>query len=437
MIVRLAMRMGLHRDPKHYVSLTPFQGEMRRRLWTFVRQSDLLFSFQMGLPSMIRTGDCDTALPRNIYDHEFDEDTKVLPPPRAQTIETPVTFMIAMSSLSFVFGKIVERLQNVHTPPYEEIMALDNELRETFAALPAFLRLKPLEESDVDSTSTLIMRFDLSFLYYKSQCVLHRRYTTKARENPRYNHSRRTCVDASMELLRQQASLHRESEPNRLLHSVRWYVNSLTTHTFLLAATLVSLDLWHSAKAEQRGIASGDMEMWGTDRRVEMIEALKASTDIWAELANASMEAYKAAEIGNIMLKKLEEMHFQTENLKAQKAFGFTKVTAAKAPIPPTRRLNARDEDKPEHSAALTLGMLSTGGLPISGQQPQAGYPGPYATGVGSLMGEMAAPLGSAPSAPGTNPSDLLTSAGTTTAPSPFSLFTNSSGVMDNVDWVS
>lgn len=63
MIVRLAMRMGYHRDSKLFPNVTPFQGEMRRRIWTFVRQSDLMFSFQLGLPSMIRLGDCDTALP--------------------------------------------------------------------------------------------------------------------------------------------------------------------------------------------------------------------------------------------------------------------------------------------------------------------------------------------------------------------------------------
>lgn len=65
-VARLAMRMGYHRDSKVFPNITPFQGEMRRRVWTFVRQSDLLFSFQVGLPSMIRTVDSDTEL-RGIY----------------------------------------------------------------------------------------------------------------------------------------------------------------------------------------------------------------------------------------------------------------------------------------------------------------------------------------------------------------------------------
>lgn len=53
-IVRLSLRMGYHRDPSNYPSLSPFQGEMRRRVWSFIRQLDTLFSFQLALPSMIR-----------------------------------------------------------------------------------------------------------------------------------------------------------------------------------------------------------------------------------------------------------------------------------------------------------------------------------------------------------------------------------------------
>ena len=75
MIVRLAMRMGYHRDPSNYPSLGPYQGEMRRRIWATVRQMDIMFSFQLALPGMIRKNDCDTALPRNMFEDEFGPDS--------------------------------------------------------------------------------------------------------------------------------------------------------------------------------------------------------------------------------------------------------------------------------------------------------------------------------------------------------------------------
>ena len=104
MIARLAMRMGYHRDPKLFPNLTPFQGEMRRRIWTFVRTADLLFSFQVALPSMIRIGDSDTELPSNLFDDEFDEDSTSLPPSRPATEATPISYMIAKGRLSFGFA---------------------------------------------------------------------------------------------------------------------------------------------------------------------------------------------------------------------------------------------------------------------------------------------------------------------------------------------
>lgn len=44
MVVSLAMRMGYHRDARHYPNLTPFAGEMRRRVWCMIVQLDLMVS---------------------------------------------------------------------------------------------------------------------------------------------------------------------------------------------------------------------------------------------------------------------------------------------------------------------------------------------------------------------------------------------------------
>lgn len=425
MIVRLAMRMGLHRDPKYYPNLAPFQGEMRRRVWTVVRQSDLLYSFQLGLPSMIRLGDCDTDLPRNIFDDEFDEDTKILPPSRSLTTATPVSYMIAKATVAFAFGKIVESLHAVRSSSYEEIMKLDHEYREAYSKVPHHLLLRPLEDSLLDPVTTLMQRFNLSILYNKGQCVLHRRFLSRARDNPRYAHSRRTCVDSSMDLLNHQATLHYESRPGRRLHSLKWYISSLTSHDFLLAATLVCLDLWYTAEAEILGRCSGDFQVWGLERRGDMIRALEVSRGIWLELRDQSMEAFKAGEILGLMLTKLEGMHRQAETRTTQSQYQYP--NGAPQYTPP-------EDEKPEHSAALTLGMLSTGGLtPNPSQMFPSTYP--FTPGTSANMTDMQ-PRGLSPGfgveqAPN----------GIQPAPSPFSFLTNANGGLDmpptNLDWVS
>ena len=429
MIVRLAMRMGYHRDPKYFPSLAPFQGEMRRRVWTFVRQSDLLFSFQIGLPSMIRLSDCDTETPRNIFDEEMDEDSTNLPPSRPCTTPTPVSYMIAKANLAYAFGKIVECLHSVNPPAYEEIVRLDGDLRETYASLPPYLHLQSVEDSTLDPVASVMQRYNLSVLYHKGQCVLHRKFLSKARENSRFAHSRRTCVDSSMELLRHQATLHSESRPGRRLHCMKWYISSLTSHDFLLAATLVSLDLWYSAHADGTGGISGELDQWDLESRTERIQAIQNSRDIWNELRDQSMEAFKAAELLAVMIDTIKNMRAQSWNRQQQYQFSdMTNGTTGTVPY------NPPEVEKPEHSAALTLGLLSSGGLtPNSAALFNGGFSAAPAN--VSNLGEMQ-PMGMSP-----NFSMDSSGNGFGSGLNPFTILTNSNGALDlpssNLDWVS
>ena len=432
MIVRLAMRMGYHRDPKYFPNITPFQGEIRRRVWTFVRQSDLIFSFQIGLPSMIRLGDCDTGLPRNIYDDEFDEDTRVLPLPRSMSEPTPVSYMIAKSSMVFAFGKIIESLHSTSACPYEDVMSLDQNLRDARAQIPTHLRLKTIEESASDPGTLILQRFNLSMLYHKGQCVLHRKFLTRARENNKYAHSRRTCIDSSMELLHHQATLNYESRPGHRLHGMKVFINSLATHDFLLAAVIVCLDLAYPGEADCTGRSSTDMYTWGSERRDDMIRALEVSQEIFKETKDKSMESYKAYEILGVMLEKTRFQRDQKNSRVPQGMFpGF-----AGASIPgldSSTTFGQQVEEKPEHSAAMTLGMLSNGGMtPNSATMFNGAYPpGP---GNNANMSEMQA-SGSIPNYPVEQSVN-----GPTSAPTPFSFLANSNPMVDvssaNLDWV-
>jgi hypothetical protein len=427
MIVRLAMRMGYHRDPKYYPSITPFQGEIRRRVWTFIRQSDLLFSFQIGLPSMIRMGDCDTEMPRNLYDDEIDEDIKALPPSRPATEATPVSFMIAKSSMTSALAKVIENLHSSSTCTYDDILALDQNLREARAEFPPHLRLRSIEESSLDSGPIVMQRFNLSILYHKGQCVLHRKYLARARENNRYAHSRRTCVDSSMDLLRHQETLHYESLPGRRLHGMKVFISSLTAHDFLLAAMIVCLDLWYGAEAEGAGRSSGDLYTWGLERRADMIQALEISNSIWVETRDESMEAYKASETLTIMLKKLK--YNQTNGTSNHFPFP-TVANGSENPRP----YGSRVEEKPEHSAAMTLGMLSHGGMtPNSAAIFNGGFPSIPSSHLN--LGETL-PSGLATSYPMEQPPN-----GAAIGPTLFSFLGNGNPMQEvpptNLDWVS
>ncbi|KAK5275373.1 hypothetical protein LTR16_012536, partial [Cryomyces antarcticus] len=94
--------------------------------------------------------------------------------------------MIAKGRLVFTFGDIVQRVQSLTYPPtYDEIMKLDNALRESRLVIPPHLQMRPIYETPTDTPTLIAQRFGLELLYLKSQCVLHRKFVTPGRDTQR------------------------------------------------------------------------------------------------------------------------------------------------------------------------------------------------------------------------------------------------------------
>ncbi|OKL58423.1 hypothetical protein UA08_06114 [Talaromyces atroroseus] len=341
-VSRLAMRMGYHRDSKLFPNITPFQGEMRRRVWLYLRQADLLFSFQVGMPSMLRPDDTDTELPRNLCDEDFNPDSAEIPPSRSNDQPTPISYLIAKGRLSLVFGRVMDHTSLVRNAPYEVVLDIDSELRQARDLIPEHLKIRSFEECPLDPTDLILSRYYVESVYHKAQVVLHRRYISRARENPRFTHSRRTCIDSSLELLYQQSIFFSQKLPGgRLLTKVR--DNAINNSNFLLAATIICLDLHHSMQLQAAGRPTGDVYIWGRERRDEMLAAIQRSRDIWHAQKDESMEAWKMAGMITVMLEKL----------KVAPSTAETKNSSAMLEVP--------DE---KQNAAMTLGLLSSGMSP-------------------------------------------------------------------------
>ena len=366
-VVRLAMRMGYHRDSKMFPDISVFQGEMRRRVWSLIRQADLLFSYQVGLPGMIRPSDNDTDFPRNLYEEDFNEDSTELPPERPFDEPTPISYSITKGRLCSVFGRVLEQSQKIKGTSYEEIMDIDSELRRTCEMIPDHLRVRPMSECQNDAPALIVCRFGVSksheplllglslivqfqimSIYHKAQCVLHRPFLNRARDNPRYIPSRRACIESSLELLKYQVMQHSESRPGGLLQGRQWYNSSLSSHDFLLAGTILALDLFHDLQIRASGRDPATSYGWGLNRHEESIAALQRSRDIWNELKDQSLEAWKAAVIIGLLLEKLGQEPKDTQTYDTQ------------------------DE---KQNAALTLGLLSSGMTPMGLSSPPPQFP--------------------------------------------------------------
>lgn len=84
--VRIAQKMGLHRDGTSF-GLSPFEIEMRRRLWWQIIALDARFAFMSGLGHALLPRVWDTKEPRNLNDADLYASAAELPPDRDSPTE--------------------------------------------------------------------------------------------------------------------------------------------------------------------------------------------------------------------------------------------------------------------------------------------------------------------------------------------------------------
>lgn len=254
MAARLAQRQGYHRDAAKMPggrAMTPFDAEMRRRCWFQIQSSDLLFSFQNGMPPIITQETCDVGYPTNLTDDDFDEGCVSLPEPRPPTDPLPILAYITKSRLCFVMRRVVRHVLAVAPALYSETIALDRELREWHESVPACLRIRTIRNTAfTDANYTIMHRLMLELMYLKSLCILHRPYLTTHKHDAEYNASRQICRESALMILEMQAELDIETGSGGRMYEDRFMVSNLTLHHFLLAAMIICLDLSESTDIE-------------------------------------------------------------------------------------------------------------------------------------------------------------------------------------------
>jgi hypothetical protein len=275
---------------------------MRKRVWTFIRQADVMFSFQMGLPSMIGPHLLRGSLPRNIHDDEsLFEGCSTLPAALSDREYTRISFLIAKSKLVFGFAHALEEINRSSTPKWDRILEIDRELRQIYDEVPGNYKLGTF--SGHDSFILVSARFILASIHHKSLCVVHSKFLEIAKSDTRYVYSRRVCLNSALSILRFQVIQNQDIPVDGRLRSLTNYQTSFTLHDYLLAATIISADLCSDAWT---GKSLNRQALTGIPTRIEMIKALDTSARIFGQMRNRSMEAYKAADVLGMLVKKLQ-----------------------------------------------------------------------------------------------------------------------------------
>jgi hypothetical protein len=338
-LLRLALQQGYHRDPSQYPNISAFDGEMRRRLWFFISQHELLFSVKVGLPRAIRFSECDTRPPRNLHDEELYLGMKELPPSRPESEQTDVSYFIAKFPTMQAYGNVIEFLHIVQPQPYQEVLRLDRILIESLETVPTLFRVRSFEEMKNDPPHRIMERCFIHSFYHKAVCVLHRKYwsATPLSDKTGLNYySRDRCVGSSIALLDQQAAMHDACRQGGPLFGIKWYQFSIMNHDLLLAAMIICLDL---VIANRVGSTHRDSI---TETR-QKLNAIKRSKSIWEDIIHCCRDARSAVTILTSALSMLSdtmgETHFPasgTNNIAESLRFNLSveDKPAIEAPIP-------------------------------------------------------------------------------------------------------
>lgn len=328
LVLRLAFRMGYHRDPSALPGeISPFESEMRRRVWLHIFQLDTLLSFQIGAPSMIPAEFCDAQVPRNLYDADMHVGMSDLPPSRPSSENTPMLYATSKAGVMRIFKKIVAHTTSLAPLSYSTTITLDAKMRGAYTLVPDFLKSRDIAQSLMDSSEIILNRCTIELLYLKGLVVLHRRYIRHEPQNTTFDPSRRFCVEAALEILARQGDLHQAFQPGGRLQEDQWMLSTLMIYDFLLAAMVICLDLSVRLETYSSTLTDGDNGLVSREMR-----ALKKSQQIWAASEHRSSESRVASLTLDLMTHKVSERQAMFSSTDAPRSIAHALPTNLELP---------------------------------------------------------------------------------------------------------
>ncbi|PYI06521.1 C6 zinc finger protein [Aspergillus sclerotiicarbonarius CBS 121057] len=240
-LLRTAVNMGLHRDPRHLPHATVFSAEMRRRLWNTILEVSLQSSITSGGPPMVTLDDFDAEPPGN-----FDDEQLTMENPEANSER--FTRMSIARTLHKTFPlrlAIVKFLNDMSSHgTYEETLRLDTQLRASYKelcqTLQAYNPTTPPPQFAIGAVDVLMQRYLSS---------LHLPYFALAMHEAAYAFSRKVAVETALKIWR---SAYQSSSPSS--ETFNRFVTSgagLFRTTTVQASTVIATELKFQLQEEQ------------------------------------------------------------------------------------------------------------------------------------------------------------------------------------------
>ncbi|KAF5570553.1 transcription activator acu-15 [Fusarium pseudoanthophilum] len=173
--VRIAQQRGYHVDGDDFLqALTPFQVEMRRRVWYYLQYYDVLLSLEHGLPPLIHEDTYSISHPTDMTDDEFDEDAKVIFSSQA-TVAHAALPCVYMSHLLPILRRIICHALGFKTCDYKDSLFLKAQLETWYRSIPPCLRVYSVKDTCLTTTAfTALQRVLFQLIYNTGIALIYR-----------------------------------------------------------------------------------------------------------------------------------------------------------------------------------------------------------------------------------------------------------------------
>ncbi|KAJ8612310.1 hypothetical protein MRB53_037520 [Persea americana] len=174
------------------------------------------------------TNECDTCLPRNLTDDDFDEHTLELPPSRPDSHATSMLYYITSLRLLQAKCRAHDCALSLQLKPISEVFEIHAELDAARQSLTLDNRYHGPKQTGI-SPSRVMNLFKAEVSYQKSLCTLHRRYLGF---EPTL---REACRNAAEAMLDAYHGLYDSMQPGGRAYRERWVMSAIYSHDYYLA----------------------------------------------------------------------------------------------------------------------------------------------------------------------------------------------------------
>ncbi|KAJ0426287.1 putative C6 transcription factor [Aspergillus carlsbadensis] len=374
-LVKKAMLAGYHRDPSLYAKISPFNKEMRRRIWTTIVELDLQVAIERGMPPCVQEFDYDTAPPLNVNDSDLQGGIEELPVERPLEEFTDCSFQAVLTpSLSLR----LKACRLMHSPRircrYDEILRLDWELNRHLSRIPNW------KVSELGSTQAadkvILTQAMLENKLGLSLLSIHTPFSIEASRDPLFAPSSRARLELVTMMLSTQKRLHERSRFLSLSNLGDWTVQASCSICQLLheaaGSRVNSVTLLHTLPGLPESLVSL-VEVALTCLEARLLQVIKGAKEYFfmstilalvkARLWPTQATAYKQEVVERVILfaQTLFSQHANCShlgelgmgNFKSNQILGLNSLQ----PVPP--------QFVPELNAPLPddLGLMASGDL--------------------------------------------------------------------------